>query len=140
MGLACTIPQGLKPVPFKRRRGLPSNRPIPRKNCLDIGGDWVSHAGMRCNWVSFAAGNDAQLNDRNQQNSRRDGMRLRGLRLLAGAMVACLLASGCMKPVAEHATVVAAAIAPVVDQASAAYTSANKIHDKIGRASCRERV
>jgi hypothetical protein len=56
-------------------------------------------------------------------------MRLRGLRLLAGAMVACLLASGCMKPVAEHATVVAATIAPVVDQASAAYTSANKIHD-----------
>jgi hypothetical protein len=40
-----------------------------------------------------------------------------------------MAASGCMKPVAEHATVVAAAIAPVVDQASAAYTAANKIHD-----------
>jgi hypothetical protein len=35
-----------------------------------------------------------------------------------------------MKPVAEHATAVAAATAPVVDQATAAYTAANAIHDQ----------
>jgi hypothetical protein len=48
---------------------------------------------------------------------------------MAAAMAFCLLASGCMKPVAEHTAVVAAATAPVVDQAAAAYTAANKIHD-----------
>lgn len=34
-----------------------------------------------------------------------------------------------MKPVAEHTAAVAAATAPVVDQAAAAYAAANKIHD-----------
>jgi hypothetical protein len=41
----------------------------------------------------------------------------------------CLAASGCMKPVAEHTAAVAAATAPVVDQATAAYAAANAIHD-----------
>ena len=53
-----------------------------------------------------------------------------GLRLLAAATVLCLCAGGCMKPVAEHAAVVAAATAPVVDQAAAAYQAANAIHDQ----------
>jgi hypothetical protein len=45
-------------------------------------------------------------------------------------MALCLCASGCLKPVAEHATAVAAATAPVVDQATAAYAAANTIHDQ----------
>jgi hypothetical protein len=53
-----------------------------------------------------------------------------GAQRLAGAIVLCLCASGCMKPIAEHATVVAAATAPVVDQATAAYAAANAIHDQ----------
>lgn len=101
------------------------------KNCLDNRGDRVSHAGMRCNWVSFAARIDRQLSkDRDARNSRRDGTGLRGVRLLAGAMVLCLCASGCTKPIAEHATAVAAATAPVVDQATAAYAAAIAIHDQ----------
>lgn len=57
-------------------------------------------------------------------------MSWRGAQVIAGAIVLCLCASGCTKPIAEHATVVAAATAPVVDQAAAAYTAANTIHDQ----------
>jgi hypothetical protein len=55
---------------------------------------------------------------------------LQGLRLLAGATVLCLCASGCMKPVQEHTAALATATAPVVDQAAAAYAAAIAIHDQ----------
>jgi len=48
----------------------------------------------------------------------------------AGALALCALVSGCgTQPLAKHATAVAAATAPVVDQAEDAYKSANAIHD-----------
>ena len=48
--------------------------------------------------------------------------------LLAASL--CLLTAGCMKPVKEHTTALAAATAPVIDQAAAAYQAANAIHEK----------
>jgi len=39
-----------------------------------------------------------------------------------------LCATGCLSPLHQHATALAAATAPVVDQAAAAYSSANSIH------------
>ena len=124
---------GLKPVPFKKRQVCLQTERFLAKNCLDIGGDWVSHAGMRCNWVSLAGGNEKQLanrDGRDARNSRRDGQSLRGACGIAGAMLLCLFASGCMKPLTEHTAALAAATAPVVDQASAAYKAANAIHDE----------
>ena len=52
----------------------------------------------------------------------------RGAMLLAASL--CLLTAGCMKPVKEHTTALAAATAPVIDQAAAAYQAANAIHEK----------
>jgi hypothetical protein len=40
-----------------------------------------------------------------------------------------LFTTGCLKPIAQRSTAVAAATAPVVDQAAAAYRSANSLHD-----------
>src|ERR1700677_3761212 len=85
---------------------------------------------MRCNWVSFAAGNDRLMIDRNSRRGGWGRMSLLGWRTAAGAMVLCLGASGCMKPVQEHTAAVAVATAPVVDQAAAAYAAANAIHDQ----------
>jgi hypothetical protein len=55
-----------------------------------------------------------------------------GLRLRAGAfaLVSCasLLAAGCASSIKPHATALAAATAPVVDQATAAYQTAQAIH------------
>jgi hypothetical protein len=48
--------------------------------------------------------------------------------VLAAAL--CLLTSGCMKSLKEHSTALAAATAPVVEQAAAAYRAANAIHEK----------
>jgi hypothetical protein len=52
-----------------------------------------------------------------------------GLKVYAGVTALCLCASGCTKPIALHTTALAATVAPVVDQAAAAYASANAIHD-----------
>jgi hypothetical protein len=52
----------------------------------------------------------------------------RGVMVLAASL--CLLTAGCLKPVKEHATALAAATAPVIDQAAAAYQAANAIHEK----------
>ena len=47
------------------------------------------------------------------------------------ALIACLslFTSGCLQPLAKHSTALAAATAPVVDQAAAAYQAAEKLHD-----------
>jgi hypothetical protein len=52
----------------------------------------------------------------------------RSLIVLAAAL--CLFTSGCMKSLREHSTALAAATAPVIDQARAAYQAANAIHEK----------
>jgi hypothetical protein len=48
--------------------------------------------------------------------------------VLAAAL--CLVASGCMGSLRNHAGAVSAATAPVVDQAAAAYREANEIHER----------
>ncbi|WP_263350747.1 hypothetical protein [Acidicapsa acidisoli] len=58
----------------------------------------------------------------------RRGPMHRGAVVLAASL--CLLTAGCLKPVKEHTTALAAATAPVIDQAAAAYQAANAIHEK----------
>jgi hypothetical protein len=56
---------------------------------------------------------------------------LLGNRYLIALVVAlCVFTSGCMKSLKEHSTALAAATAPVIDQAAAAYQAANVIHEK----------
>ena len=65
----------------------------------------------------------------NSRNAWFDGRLIhRGGIVLAAAM--CLFSAGCLKPLKEHATALAAATAPVIDQSAAAYQSANAIHEK----------
>src|ERR1700677_1834011 len=69
---------------------------------------------------------------RSRLNSRRGSL----VRLLANrslivlAVALCLFTSGCMKSLREHSTALAAAPAPVIDQARAAYQATNAIHEK----------
>jgi hypothetical protein len=42
----------------------------------------------------------------------------------------CVCTSGCMKSLKEHTTALAAASAPVIDQAEAAYHAANAVHER----------
>ena len=48
---------------------------------------------------------------------------------IALALSLSLSATGCLSPLNQHATALAAATAPVVEQATAAYSSANSIHN-----------
>jgi hypothetical protein len=68
----------------------------------------------------------------NKVNSRRRWLVSQlGVRyLIALAVALCLFTSGCMKSLKEHSTALAAATAPVIDQAAAAYQAANAIHEK----------
>jgi hypothetical protein len=77
---------------------------------------------MRWNWVSSTVESYGLTG----RNPRRNEI---GLKVYAGVVALCLCASGCTKPIALHTTALAAAVAPVVDQATAAYNSANAIHD-----------
>lgn len=45
------------------------------------------------------------------------------------ALLLPLLGTGCLSPYAKHSAALAAATAPVIDQAAEAYSSANSIHD-----------
>jgi hypothetical protein len=69
---------------------------------------------------------------RSRLNSRRGSL----VRLLANrslivlAVALFLFTSGCMKSLREHSTALAAATAPVIDQARAAYQATNAIHEK----------
>jgi hypothetical protein len=66
-------------------------------------------------------------------NSRRDAHGRTQVRAQIGALallaLVCGGACGCLGPESKHATALAAATAPVVDQAEAAYKDANAIHD-----------
>jgi hypothetical protein len=66
-----------------------------------------------------------------KQNSR--AARLPGPALYRGAIALALSlslsATGCLSPLNQHATALAAATTPVVEQATAAYSSANSIHN-----------
>ena len=89
---------------------------------LDKGIGVVSHAGMRWNRVSSAVVSYGRLTGRNPRTSKLS------LKIFA-ASVLCLAAAGCTKPIAQHTAALAAVVAPVVDQATVAYNSANTIHD-----------
>ena len=80
---------------------------------------------MRWNRVSSAVVSYGRLTGRNPRTNKL-GVKIASV---AAVVALCLCAAGCMKPVAEHTAAVAAATAPVVDQATAAYAAANKIHD-----------
>ncbi len=75
----------------------------------------ISYAGMRC-----------KVNSRSGWLHRRGANA--GLMVLAAAL--CLLTSGCMKSLKAHSNALAAATAPVIEQAAAAYQAANAIHEK----------
>lgn len=63
---------------------------------------------------------------------RRDAREAWKVRTFAAGLAAvlCLFTAGCMKPLQEHTSALAAATAPVIDQAAAAYQSANSIHEQ----------
>jgi len=69
---------------------------------------------------------------RNKVNSSRGRLvnQLGNRNLIAMVAVLCVFTSGCMKSPKEHSTALAAATAPVIDQAAAAYQAANAIHEK----------
>jgi hypothetical protein len=76
---------------------------------------WISYAGMR-----------------NKLNSRRVWLvsQLANRSLITLVAALCVFTSGCMKSIREHSMALAAATAPVIDQATAAYQAANAIHEK----------
>lgn len=91
------------------------------KFCLDKLPDPVSHAGMK--------------HKQNPRPARISGplphRRTSRLTRVSAAVFFCslLLATGCLSSLNKHATALAVATAPVVDQAAAAFNSANTIHN-----------
>jgi hypothetical protein len=80
------------------------------------------HAGMRCT-VELRVANGLNV-------SSADGRRRGGLKFAASVAASfVLLLAGCMGSLPKHTAAVAAAAAPVIDEAEAAYAGANKIHD-----------
>ena len=88
---------------------------------LDKAQGQVSHATMRDKQDSCPLGGAGTRQGR--------GAAVLALALTVLALSLPLAITGCLSPYAKHSAALAAATAPVIEQAAAAYSSANSIHD-----------